>query len=158
GRKSRRRPKPPGRARRSAAWREDGRARGSVVGLARAWARRLACSRAEPMFGWSQVPQSKWSFSGTSRWTGSDCRGRESEFGCPRKGHLVLRGIERRGRPSLPSLSFYFRLKSALTWAVTVTVWGENASVGAGAASVFMAMTRGTTPTGRTVSKVSTDA
>src|SRR5205807_6878790 len=70
----------------------------------------------------------------------------------PRRGRLGLRGRTRFLRFS------HFKLNNALTWAVTVTVWGENSSVGAGAASAFMAITRGTIPMGRTFSKVSTDA
>ena len=53
----------------------------------------------------------------------------------------------------------YLKVNSALTWAVTVTVFGENSSVGAGAASALLAiMTRGIGMIGRTLSKVSTDA
>src|SRR5215469_8275733 len=103
------------------------------------------------------------------RWMESDCRVRESELvashrslaktfeavvGCgtegsgtlPRRGRLGLSGQTRFLRFS------HFKLNNALTWAVTVTVWGENSSVGAGAASAFMAITRGTIPMGRTFS------
>ena len=55
---------------------------------------------------------------------------------------------------------FYFRLNSAFTCAVTVTVCGVNSSVGAGGAVFAMAvMGRITSPMiGRGVSNVSTEA
>ena len=52
----------------------------------------------------------------------------------------------------------YFSSNTAFTWAVTVTLWGENSSVGVGAAAfAAMAMGRGG-PTTRTFSNVSTEA
>src|SRR6266550_6353930 len=52
----------------------------------------------------------------------------------------------------------YFSVKSAFTWAVTLTVCGVNSSVGAGAASAFIAIERAIIGTGRIFSNVSTDA